>query len=249
MNELAAYQQADLPVRPADLARFILIAPEKVKAMQAEIRAIQKAQLAREVYDQKKAEMDRLRELMLLAYQRMGEITRQMPKGGGGDRRSENFKIPASGNFEKTKAQAIKGLGLSTSQVHRMEQMAAHPDIVEGVVAESRAGQTEATQSEVLRRIKEREKVIDLTGVRQSALQAELDQIDRDFDNLKRFQRVTCFVGGLYEITDEMLDSVIAADEDLDRTIKDLEEAVRLLVIVKNKLQERRAKRGKKAPH
>ena len=66
MNQLATYQQSDLPVRPTDLAKFILIAPEKVKVMQAEIRAIQKAQLAKEVYDQKKAELDRLRELMLL---------------------------------------------------------------------------------------------------------------------------------------------------------------------------------------
>ena len=60
MNQLATYQQSDLPVRPTDLAKFILIAPEKVKVMQAEIRAIQKAQLAKEVYDQKKAELDRL---------------------------------------------------------------------------------------------------------------------------------------------------------------------------------------------
>lgn len=245
MNELAAYQQTALPVKPADLARFILIAPEKLKALKAEIRAIEKAQLAEAVRQQKREEQRRLCELIVLADARMGEITRAMPTAQGA--RKDLELLPSSG--KKSKAQAIKELRLSTSQVHRMEQMAAHPDIVEGVVAESRAGQTEATQSEVLRRIKEREKVIDLTEVRQSALQAELDQIDRDFDNLKRFQKVTCFVGGLYEITDEMLDSVIAADDDLDRTIKDLEEAARLLVIVKNKLQERRVKRGKKAPH
>ncbi len=246
MNELAAYQQADLPVKPADLARFILIAPEKIKAMKAEIRAIQKAQLAKEVYDQKKAELDRLRELMLLVYQRMGEITREMPKASGNQYTSASSRIREKA---PAKGEGIKNLGFSKDQVSRMEQMAAHPDIVEEVIAESQAGQTEATQGEVLRRIKEREKVIDLGEMRQNKLQAELDQIDRDFDNLKRFQRVTCFVGGLYEITDEILDSVIAADDDLDQTIKDLEEAVQLLVIVKNKLQERRVKCGKKDLH
>ena len=246
MNELAAYQQADLPVKSADLARFILIAPEKIKAMKAEIRAIQKAQLAKEVYDQKKAELDRLRELMLLVYQRMGEITREMPKASGNQYTSASSRIREKA---PAKGEGIKILGFSKDQVSRMEQMAAHPDIVEEVIAESQAGQTEATQGEVLRRIKEREKVIDLGEMRQNKLQAELDQIDRDFDNLKRFQRVTCFVGGLYEITDEILDSVIAADDDLDQTIKDLEEAVQLLVIVKNKLQERRVKCGKKDLH
>lgn len=158
MNELTVYQQSGLPAQPSELAKFILILPEKIKAMKAEIMAIQKAQLAKEVYDQKKDELDRVRELMLLAYARMGAITSEIPKGSGGDRKSEDFKIPSSGNFEKTKAQAIKDLGFSSSQVGRMEQMAAHPDIVEEVIAESQAGQTEATQGEVLRRIKERKR-------------------------------------------------------------------------------------------
>ncbi|MCI9267309.1 hypothetical protein AALA83_11070 [Oscillospiraceae bacterium 44-5] len=249
MNQLATYQQSDLPVRPTDLAKFILIAPEKVKVMQAEIRAIQKAQLAKEVYDQKKAELDRLRELMLLAYQRMGEITREIPKDISFHGNQHSEVSSRMREDTKSKKQVIQDLGFSTSQVGRMEQLAAHPDIVEEVVAESRAGQTEATQGEVLRRIKEREKVIDLAEVRQDKFQADMDQIDRDYDNLNHFRKITCFVGGLYEITDEILDSVAAADDDLDRTIKSLEEAAQLLVIVKSKLQERRIKRGKKNLH
>lgn len=54
--------------------------------------------------------------------------------------RTDRELVPASGNkFEKPKKQAIKDLGLSTSQVSRMEQMAVHPDIVEKVIAESQA--------------------------------------------------------------------------------------------------------------
>ena len=247
MNELTVYQQSGLPAQPSDLAKFILIMPEKIKAMKAEIMAIQKAQLAKEVYDQKKDELDRVRELMLLAYFRMGEITREIPTSVGG--RPNEKTLPSCGkSFEKTKSQAIKDLGLSTSQVGRMEQMAAHPDIVEEVIAESQAGQTEATQGEVLRRIKEQKtKVIDLDEARKDKFHAEMEQIDRDTKNLNQFMKVTCFIDGLYEITPEILDSVVVADSDLNWTLKKLEEATQLLITIRNMLQERRARRGNKA--
>ena len=187
MNELAAYQRSDLPAKPADLAKFMIVAQEKVKAVKAEIRAIKKLNLAKEVYAQKMEEQRRLQEVILLSYQRMGEITREMPKASGGDRRSENFKIPAKGNFERPKSQAVQDLGFSTSQVGRMEQMAAHPDIVEEVIAESQAGQTEATQGEVLRRIKERGNVINLSEVRQERFDQDMTQIDEDYEVIKEF--------------------------------------------------------------
>lgn len=245
MNELAIYQQSGLPAQPTELAKFILILPEKIKAMKAEIMAIQKAQLAKEVYDQKKDELDRVRELMLLAYARMGAITREMPTSVGG--RPSEKTLPSSGkSFEKPKSQAIQDLGFSTSQVGRMEQMAAHPDIVEEVIAESQAGQAEATQGEVLRRIKERSKVIDLTEVRENNFQAEMKQIDQDAKNLNQFMKIICFIDGLYEITPEILDSVVVADCNLNRTLKRLEEATQLLITIRSMLQERRARRGKK---
>lgn len=246
MMDMILYQEAPLPTHPSELAKFILILPEKIKAMKAEIMAIQKAQLAKEVYDQKKDELDRVRELMLLAYARMGAITSEIPKGSG-----NQYTNASSHMHEKaqTKAQAVQELGFSKDQVSRMEQMAAHPDIVEEVIAESQAGQTEATQGEVLRRIKERNKVIDLMEVRENDFQAEMKQIDRDYENLDKFRRVTCFVDGLYEITDEVVDSVIAVDKDLNRTVEKLEEATQLLIAIRGMLQERRVRRGKKDFH
>lgn len=35
MNELTVYQQSGLPAQPSELAKFILILPEKIKAMKA----------------------------------------------------------------------------------------------------------------------------------------------------------------------------------------------------------------------
>lgn len=245
INEVTMYQQSGLPAQPSELAKFVLILPEKIKAMKAEIMAIQKAQLAKEVYDQKKAELDRVRELMLLAYARMGAITSEIPTSPG--QRTDREPVRANTTrFEKTKKQVVKDMGFSKDQVSRMEQMAAHPDIVEEVIAESQAGQTEATQGEVLRRIKERSKVIDLTEVRENSLQTEMEQIDQDYENLKHFRKVTCFIDSLYEVTPEILDSVAVADSDLNRTIKRLEEATQLLITIRSMLQERRVRRGKK---
>lgn len=245
ITTLATYQQSGLPAQPADLAKFILIAPEKVKSLKAEIRAIEKAQLAEAVRQQKREELSRLCGLIVLADARMGEITREMQTAQG--TRNDLELLPSSG--KKSKAQAIKSLGLSTSQVGRMEQMAAHPDIVEEVIAEAQAGQTEATQTEVLRRIKEREnRVIDLGEFREAKCRADMAQIDQDLENLKRFRKAVAF-DKLYEITSEILDSVARSDADLEHTLDDLGKTIQLLVVMKSKLQERRAVHGKKNLH
>ena len=186
MNELAAYQQDDLPAKPADLAKFMIVAQEKVKAVKAEIRAIQKLNLAKEVYAQKMEEQRRLQEVILLSYQRMGEITREMPTARGA-RTDRELSRTNTTKFEKSKKQATQELGFSKDQVSRMEQMAAHPDIVDEVIAESQAGQTEATQGEVLRRIKERENVIDLSDVRQERFDQDMAQMDADYEIIKEF--------------------------------------------------------------
>lgn len=243
-NELTIYQQSGLPAQPEELSRFIVVAQEKIKAVKAEIRAIQRLDMAKEVYDQKIEEQARLQELTLLAYQRMGEITRELPTSAGG--RPSEKTLPASGkSLEKSKFQAIQDLGFSTSQVNRMEQMAAHPDVVEEVIAESQAGQTEATQTEVLRRIKEQDsKVIDLAAAKKKRYDADMEKISRDYANLKVFRKATNHLE-LFKITDEILDSVVDADTDLQDTISGLNEAIRLLSDIRGKLLAKGAKCGK----
>ncbi len=161
----------------------MIVAQEKVKAVKAEIRAIQKLDLAKEVYAQKMEEQRRLQEVILLAYQRMGEITREMPTAQGARTDVELNRVSAT-KLEKPKKQAIQDLGFSKDQVSRMERMAAHPDIVEAVIAESQAGQTEATQGEVLRRIKEREQesecIIDMAQERKKRFDRDMAQIDEE---------------------------------------------------------------------
>ena len=46
--------------------------------------------------------------MVLLAEARLGEIFNRMPKQAGGDRRSENFKLPDAGKFENEEAEMEK---------------------------------------------------------------------------------------------------------------------------------------------
>ncbi len=236
LNSLATYQQSGLPAQPSDLAKFMIVAQEKVKAVKAEIRAIQKLNLAQEVYAQKMEEQRRLQEVILLAYQRMGEITREMSTSPGQRTDREPNRASAT-RFEKPKKQATQELGFSKDQVSRMEQMAAHPDIVEEVIAESQAGQTEATQGEVLRRIKERENVIDLSNVRRERFNRDMSQIDSDGKLAKAFVRAT---HAPLSIADD-LDAVAAAvwrnaDGNVGSDIEDIDLAIQALNAIKTKL-------------
>lgn len=130
-----------------------------------------------------------------------------------------------------------------------MEQMAAHPEVVEEVIAESQAGQTEATQTEVLRRIKQRENnIIDLTLAKKARFDADMEKISRDYDNLKLFRKATSYLE-LFKITDEILDSVVDSDTDLQNTVNDLNEAIRLLTDIRSKLLTKGAKHDKTAYH
>ena len=69
---------------------------------------------------------------------RLGEMMKGIPKGSGGDRRSENFKTDSGVGFEKPKKQVIEELGFSEKQAERFETLAENKDLVERVKADAR---------------------------------------------------------------------------------------------------------------
>lgn len=248
MNELATYQ-SNLPDTPRELVQFIVIGQEKAKALQAEIRAIKRLELAKEVYEQKQEELDRLRSLMLLAYQQMGSFTRDLSTKQGD--RADLELLPASGKkFDKSKSQVIQELGLSTSQASRYEKIAAHPDVVEAVLAEAQAGQTEPTQAEVMRRIKEKESgVVSFADARKKRFDADMEKIGRNYQNIKLFHKAVNLTA-LYDVTDAVLDSIVSnPDTGVQSFINDLNDAIRLLTDIRTKLILKGAKHGKKNSH
>lgn len=72
--------------------------------------------------------MQEVSNAVIAAEQRIGELLLAIPKASGGDRKSEDFKNPNGGNFEKTKSETIKDMGYGKNEAHDYQQMAKHPE-------------------------------------------------------------------------------------------------------------------------
>ena len=133
MNNLTTTTQ-NLPVTIDDLAKFALIGREKLVAVRAEIRAIDKVGLAQEVREQKLREAQAISEAVLDAEVRIGQLMQQVPKAQG--KRTDIKPLPTDG--QKSKTDVFADMGFTHSQVQRFETLAAHPEIVEQAKAEAR---------------------------------------------------------------------------------------------------------------
>lgn len=160
-----------LPDTIEDLTKFVLVGREKLISVRAEIRAIDKLNIAQEVRAQKREECLMLSEALLDAETRLGDLLKQIPKGSGGDRKSDKFKNDSSDDFETTKVvvdtsvhnqkpkkEVISELGFNQKQAERFETLANNKDLVEYVKAEARENDDIPTRSRVLELAKQRKK-------------------------------------------------------------------------------------------
>ena len=154
MNELTVYQ-GNLPANIEDLARFALVGREKMVAVRAEIRAIDKLGLAEEVRRQKLEEGQMISEAVLDAEVRIGTLTSALPKATKGNQHTGKMVSDTAVADQKPKQEAIKELGFTPKQVERFETMAKHPEIVEQAKAEARENDDIVSRSAVLQKIKE----------------------------------------------------------------------------------------------
>lgn len=158
MNELTTFDK-QLPDNLPDLAAFVLVGREKLTAVRAEIRAIDKVQLAKEVRQQKQDEARMLSEALLDAEKRIGELTRAIPKAPA-DRGNQytGGKTTALSNSQKTKSEVITDLGLTQKQVERFEILANNPDVVEQVKQEARENDDIPTRTRVIDIVQQRKR-------------------------------------------------------------------------------------------
>ena len=160
MNELTKYSQ-QLPDTIEDISKFVLVGTEKMKALKAEIRAIEKLHLAEEVYSQKMGEARMLSELIIDAGVRMGELKPSIPKASGGDRKSQEIKSNHMGTFDKQNKGVTKtynDLGFSKKQMYEFETLADNKDLVEQVKHEARGNGILPTKSRVIDLAQQRKK-------------------------------------------------------------------------------------------
>ena len=153
MNEVITSSQMNLPETLPDLSRFVLIGRDKLKAVRAEIHAIDKVGMAREVYQQKLEEAQAIAEVVTDAECRMGELIKAIPKASGGDRRSEDFKISPQVDFEKPKSEVIKESGISQRQAEHFQLMASHPESVAKAKAKAKEDGTVLSRNAVIQQI------------------------------------------------------------------------------------------------
>lgn len=160
MNDLVIHEN-NLPNTLEDLSKFVLVGREKLTAVRAEIRAIDKVQLAEEVREQKKEEAQMLAEALLDAEVRIGDLLKQIPKMNtfkGNQYKEVNSHQCENTKKQETKQEVITRLGFNKDQASRFETLSSNKDVVEQVKAEARENEDIPTRSRVLQLVKEKTK-------------------------------------------------------------------------------------------
>ena len=225
MNELTTAQQS-LPAAIEELAKFVLVGREKLTSVRAEIRAIDKLNLAREVRDQKKDEARMMSEALMDAEVRLGELFKQIPKAtNNGANQYQGASPTAVSEKQKTKAETVNDLGFSEKQAERFEILAENKEIVEQVKAEARENDDLPTRTRVLNLVAHqkkkddeehepqegrRAKIINAADRLREEEQAYYSQVDL---RVKVYNELSSIVNKLYdfEVTPERMAALLTA--------------------------------------
>ena len=156
MDNLAV-RESNLPTRIEDLTKFVLIGREKLVAVRAEIRAIDKVGLAEEVRKQKLEEAQDISEAVLDAEVKIGELMAKIPKATKGNQYTGKM-VMDSGVHNQTKAKIIENAGFSVKQAQRFETLAKNPELVEQAKAEARENDDIVSRSLVLEKVKQKKR-------------------------------------------------------------------------------------------
>ncbi len=175
MEEGIVIQNQQLPNKIEDLAKFVLVGREKLVSVRAEIRAINKLELAEEVREQKREEAQMLAEALIDAEVKIGDLLKQIPKATKGNQYTGKMVSDSGVDNQKPKKQVIEELGFNQKQAERFETMASNKDIVEQVKAEARENEDIPTRTRVLQLVKEKSK----EEIDHEFLQAQFKEIER----------------------------------------------------------------------
>lgn len=155
MNEVATVTK-NLPETLPELSKFILVGREKLASVRAEIRAIKKVGLAKEVLEQKKAEAQEIAELVALSEMQIGKMLKEIPKAQG--HRTDMATSSLQDDEVKPKTETVSELGFNRNQVSQFQQMADHEADVYKAISEARENDDIVSRSAVMKKIKEAKK-------------------------------------------------------------------------------------------
>lgn len=184
MNEIQK-QSIQLPDTLEDLSKFVLVNEERIQALRAEIRAIKKVSLAKEVYEQKLAEAQEIGQVTVEAAQKMGELLLQIQKHQGNSSRDiEEYK---------TKTEVTSEMGMTKDQVSQYQQMAQNPEAVQAAIQKAIENGDVVSRSQVMKEIREmKEKIKTLEEIRdaQAMDKAELRKRLKDLEDNPKIKEV-----------------------------------------------------------
>jgi len=233
MNELTVKEFANLPAKIEDLAKFVLFGREKLKSVRAEISAIDRLTLAKDVREQKLAEAQMLSGALLDAERKIGEFTLTMPKDNGfkgnqwqklpGELSPQEGQPPSEEQPKKGKAERIKELGFNRMQVQKFEVLAKNPEVVEQVKREAQENDDIPTRSRVLQLVKEKRS----PDWRHEARRGINDAIFKPLNAHTDDERLSVW-----------FESLTASDEP-QRRLSNIDEAINNLYIIRNYLNRR----------
>lgn len=228
MQEGIIIQNQNLPDNIEDLAKFVLIGREKLTAVRANIRAIDKLQLAEDVREQKKEEAQMLAEALLDAEVRIGDLLKQIPKVKN---QYDKCNSQQCEKQKETKQEVITRLGFNKDQANRFETLSSNKEIVEQVKAEARENEDIPTRSRVLQLVKEKSKE-----------EKEYEEQCRELDKAHRiFCRMTDAVGkpANIEVTEENIKYWLEdmSQEEMQEEEKNIDVAIENLKEIKKIMQ------------
>ena len=150
VSDLLIHTDSKLPANIKDVARFVLFTREKLAAVRASIRAMDKLDVATAVREQKISEAQDMASALLDAEVRLGELFDKIEQTRG-----NQYVQGSTDGTRQTKYEVIESLGFADPKktAHRFEMLAANKDIVEKVKAEAIANDDIPTRAEVFREI------------------------------------------------------------------------------------------------
>lgn len=212
-------KQNNLPDTLEDLSNFVLVGREKLTAVRAEIRAIDKLQLAEDVREQKKEEAQMLAEALLDAEVRIGDLLKTIPKMKNQYDKCNSHQCEKQ---KETKQEVIQRLGFNKDQASRFETLSSNKDVVEQVKSEARENEDIPTRSRVLQIVKEKSE-------QEKYVEEEFKKIENETAVQKNIHNAVYKILTT-EITDEYLKVWIdglsnsyrqTLEDDLDRAIEE----------------------------
>ena len=226
MNDLSN-TTVHLPATIEDLSKFVLVGREKLVAVKAEIRAIDKLELAKEVSAQKEAEAQMLAEALLDAETKLGEMMGEIPKASGA--RTDIEPADSSVERSETKTSIVESLGFTMKQAERFETLAENPDIVEQVKAEARETDSLPTRTRVL----------SLAQARKNQYKRECEELDMGFlcyKHLNKAYQEMIFVGTDVASLKTLMETI--GPEDFVEEIANIDEMATKLAIIRAALMK-----------